>query len=142
MHLHYLASIILAALLAVSCSSLRQRPSVDIKISNESTNDLNWVCVLLDEREQCVGVLPAGVWKENLDAGLPKTHKSDTAFVEFVDEKDGWHYQDNSPNSERKLYRIPIDVSALRQISSGHYNVTFSILSFTEAKLQIEKEDK
>jgi hypothetical protein len=129
------------AMLVASCSSTPSRPSVDIKISNNSTNDLTWVRVRWDEGEQRAGVLPAGVWKVSLDAGLPKKPKSDTAFVEFVDDKDGWTYQ-GSPNSERKRYRIPVDVSPLRQLAAGYYRVTFSILSFTEAKLQIEKKDK
>lgn len=125
-------------MLLASCGTAPSGPSVDIRISNDSTNDLTWLSVRWDEGQQEAGVLSAGVWKESLDAGLPKKPKSDTAFVEFADDKDGWSDQ-GSPNSERKLYRIPVDVSPLRQLAGGHYRVTFSILSFTEAKLQIEK---
>jgi hypothetical protein len=72
---------------------------------------------------------------------LPKEGKSDTAFFEFVDDKDGWTSQAR-PNSERKQYRIPVDVSAVGRLSPGHYRLVFSILSFTEAKLKIEKNNK
>ena len=137
-YLHYFLGVAFALLVA-SCSSTSSRPSVDIKISNDSTNDLTWVRVCWDEGEQRAGVLPTGVWKVSMDAGLPKKPKSDTAFVEFADAKDGWT---GSDNSERKRYRLPLDVSALKRLSAGHYCVTFSILSFTEAKLQIEKKDK
>ena len=129
------------AMFVASCSITPPRPSVDIEIRNQSTNDLNWVGVHWDEGEQTAGVLPPGVSKVLLDAGLPRSPKADTAFMEFVDDKDGWTYQ-GKPNSERKHYRIPVDVSALKRLSSGHYCVTFSILSFTEARLQIEKKDK
>jgi hypothetical protein len=97
--------------------------------------------VLWDDGKQRAGVLPAGVSKVSLDAGLPKSPKSDTAFIEFSDRKDGWIYGAR-PNSQRKRYRVPIDVSALKRLSGGHYRVTFSILSFTEGKLQIERKEK
>jgi hypothetical protein len=129
------------AVLVVSCNTPSSRPSVDIDIRNDSTNRLNWVKVLWDEGEQTAGVMIPGASKVSLDAGLPKRPKSDTAFMEFVDDKDGWTYQ-NKPNSERKRYRIPVDVSALKRLSAGHYRVTFSILSFTEARLQIQKKEK
>jgi len=139
LHFRHLTSVIFTALVVVSCSSAPPRPVVDIKISNDSTNDLTWVRVCWDEGEESAGVLPAGIWKVSLDAGLPKKPKSETAFVEFADEKDDWTGKDNS---QRKRYRIPVDVSPLRQLTAGHYGVTFSILSFTEAKLQIEKKDR
>jgi len=141
-HLLHIISIILVSLLFVSCGSVQRGAIVDINISNDSANDLNWVRVRWDEGEQTAGVLPARASKISLDAGLPKAPKSDTAFVEFVDDKDGWDYHSKRPNSERKHYIIPVDVSALKRLSSGHYRVTFAILSFTEAKLQIEKKDK
>ena len=118
------------------------RPSVDIKISNDSTNDLTWVYVRWDEVEEYgAGVLPPGVSSVSLYDTLPKTPKSDIAFVEFVDAKDGWTGRDNS---KRKTYQIPLNVSALKRLSTGHYVVTFSILSFTKASLQIKikEEDK
>jgi len=138
--LHYLLTIAIAMLIA-SCSSTRSRPSVDIEIRNASTNDLNWVSVRWDEGEQTAGVMSAGASAVLLDAGLPKAPKSDTAFMEFVDDKDGWTYQ-GRPNSERKRYRIPVEVSPLKRLSAGHYRVTFSILSFTDAKLTIQKKEK
>ena len=127
--------------LVVSCNIPSSRPSVDIDIRNDSTNDLNWVSVLWDEGKQTAGVLRHGASSVSLDAGLPKKPKSDTAFMEFVDDSDGWIYQ-GRPTSERKRYRIPVDVSALKRLSAGHYRVTFSILSFTEARLQIQKKEK
>jgi hypothetical protein len=138
--LYFLAALGLT-ILAASCRIAPQQASVDIEIRNDSTNELEWVSVKWDDGEKSAGVLPPGVWKVELDAGLPKNPKSDTAFMEFVDDRDGWVYQAR-PNSERKRYRIPVDVSALKRLSPGRYHVTFSILSFTEATLQIEKQDK
>ncbi len=138
--LHYLVVVGLGIPI-VSCSIAPHRPSVDIEIRNDSTNALNWVTVQWDDREQTAGVMPSGVSKVSLDAGLPKAPKSDTAFVEFVDDKDGWTYN-GRPNSERKRYRLPVDISELKRLSAGHYRITFSILSFTEAKLHIQKEGK
>ena len=129
------------AMLFASCNVTPSRPSVDVAIVNDSSNRLNWVSVHWDEGEQSAGIMSPGVSKVFLDAGLPKAPRSDKAFIEFVDENDGWTYQDR-PNSERKHYRIPIDVSALKQLSSGHYEVTFSIRSFTEARLTIEKKEE
>ncbi|MEI9864809.1 MAG: hypothetical protein WDN00_09700 [Limisphaerales bacterium] len=129
------------AVLVMSCSIPSSRPSVDIDIRNDSTNDLDWVKVRWDDGGQSAGVLPVGVSKVSLDAGLPKSPKSDTAFIEFADDKDGWVYLAR-PNSERKRYSIPVDVSSLKRLSAGHYRVTFSILSFTEGKLLIERKDK
>ena len=126
----------------VSCSMTPRRPSVDIEIRNDSTNELNWMRVKWDEGEQSAGVMPPGKSAVLLDAGLPKAPKSDTAFMEFVDDKDGWTYSPGRPSSERRRYRIPVDVSALKQLSPGHYRVTFSVLSFTEARLQIQKKDQ
>lgn len=86
------------------------------------------------------GVLRPGIWNVFVDAGLPKHPKSDTAFIEFVDEKDGWVYGAR-PSAERKRYRLPVDVSPLKRLSTGRYKVTFSIQSLTEAKLWIEKKN-
>jgi hypothetical protein len=131
--------LILAVLVAVivSCSIAPRRPTVDIKISNDSTNDLNWVRVCWDDEKQTAGILSAGDWKVSLDTRLPEAPKSDTAFVEFVDDKDGWKYDGGTPNSERKHYRIPVDVSALKRLAPADYVVIFSILSLTEAKVVV-----
>ena len=138
--LYCFVAVAFAGLLA-SCSITPSRPSVDIDIRNDSTNHLNWVSVLWDEGKQTAGVMIPGASKVSLDAGLPKKPKSDTAFMEFVDDNDGWTYQ-GRPTSERKRFRIPVDVSALKRLSAGHYRVTFSILSLTEARLQIQKKEK
>ena len=130
-----------SAVLVMSCSIPSSRPSVDIDIRNDSTNHLNWVSVLWDEGKQTAGLMIPGASSVSLDAGLPKKPKSDTAFMEFVDDNDGWTSQ-GRPNSERRRYRIPVDVSALKRLSAGHYRVTFSILSFTEVRLQIQKKEK
>ena len=139
-HLSVFLAVLTATFAVISCSTMPRR-SVDIEIRNGSTNFLNWVAVLWDDGEQRAGVMPPGVSKISLDAGLPKSPKSDTAFIEFVDRNDGW-INGARPNSERKHYRIPVDVSPLKRLNSGHYRVTFSILSFTQAELKIEKKDK
>jgi hypothetical protein len=131
---------ILTTFAVISCSTTPRR-SVDIEIRNGTTNFLTWVAVTWDDGKQTAGVMPPGVSKINLDAGLPKAPKSETAFIEFVDRNDGW-INGARPNSERKHYRIPVDVAPLKRLSSGHYRVTFSILSFTQAELKIEKKDK
>jgi len=132
---------IFIAALGYSCAVHPAYQTVDIEIRNASTNRLNWVRVLWDEKQQTAGILIPGASSVSLDAGRPKNPKSDTAFMEFVDDHDGWAPQ-GRPTSERKRYRIPIDVSALKRLSSGHCRVTFSILSFTEARLQIQKREK
>ena len=137
--LRHLAAVAILISVAASCSTMRPRPSVDIDIRNDSTNALNWVRAQWDDREITAGVMIVGASSVYLDAGLPKSPKSDTVFIEFVDDKDGWT---GRANSERKRYRIPVDVSAVKQLSTGHYRVTFSILSFTEAKLTIAKKEK
>jgi len=137
--LRHLAAVAIVISVAASCSTMRPRPSADIDIRNDSANALNWVRVQWDDREITAGVMIVGASSVYLDAGLPKAPKSDTVFIEFVDDKDGWT---GRANSERKRYKIPVDASALNLLSAGHYRVTISILSFTEAKLQIEKKDK
>jgi hypothetical protein len=139
-HVSVFLAVLTATFAVISCSTTPRR-SVDIDIRNDSTNFLNWVAVLWDDGKQTAGVLPPGVSKISLDAGLPKSPKSDTAFIEFVDRNDGW-INGVTPNSERKHYRIPVDVSPLKRLTSGHYRVTFSILSFTQAELKIEKKNK
>jgi hypothetical protein len=136
--LRYFVAVALTMLIA-SCSSMRSRPSVDIDIRNDSTNALNWVSLQWDGRKITAGVMIVGASSVYLDAGLPKSPKSDTVFIEFVDDKDGWT---GKANSERKRYKVSVDASALKLLSAGHYRVTFSILSFTKARLQIQKKEK
>jgi hypothetical protein len=138
-HVSIFLAVLAATFAVISCSTM-SRPSVDIDIRNNSTNFLNWVAVLWDDGKQTAGVMPPGVSKISLDAGLPKSPKSDTAFIEFVVYNDGW-INGARPNSERKHYRIPVDVSPLKRLGSGHYRVTFSILSFSQADLKIEKKE-
>lgn len=135
----YLHHVVFVALLILLASCKTSPPSVDIEIRNDSTNDLNWVRVQWDDGEKTAGVLPPGISKVDLGANLPRAPKSYTAFMEFADENDGWDYKSGKPNSERKLYRIPIDVSPLKQLGSERYLVTFSVLSLAEAKLTIKK---
>ncbi len=129
-------------IIATGCNSLHPQATVDVSIRNDSTNYLDWVSVVWGSGEIRAGILPPGAGAKHYDAGLPKLVKTNIATLEFVDDNDRKLHalpMDRTALEKRKAYVIPIDVSALRQLSvGGHYHVTFVITSFTEAKLVID----
>src|SRR5690606_17147457 len=94
-------------------------------MSNESGIELNGARVVWEDREISFGILIKGGSATILGAGLPKSIASNTATVKFIE------------RSSRVPHEIPIDVSPLRRLAPGNYEVNFRILSLTEAKLEI-----
>jgi hypothetical protein len=139
-----ITALALTMVLAASCGTKRPATSVDITIQNDSTNNLDWVELVWGEGNLSVGVMSAGNGKTILDAGIPKS-ATDTATLEFVENNDPKLRAgptDRAALEARKKHSIQVDVSRLRRLAPGRYDVTFSILSLSEAKLRIEKMDE
>jgi hypothetical protein len=134
--------ILAVGLWGVACNS-PQRPTVDVTIRNDSTNHLDWVTVKWDEAEIPAGVMGSGKAVTILDAGLPKDATTNVAIFEFINEDDPGLNWDSGSNQEVRMRRekswrrVPVDVSRLLQLGPGHYEVTFRLLSLTNATVAV-----
>jgi len=119
----------------------------DITVQNDSTNHLDWAKIEWGDRDISVGVMPPGKGATLLDFGLPSGVKTNVAVIRFINEDApglGW---DSGSNDQVRARRetswtlLPIDVSRLLQLVDGYYEITFRILSLTNADIAIQKRE-
>ena len=114
--------------LLVSCSVHQREPVVlDIALQNATSIDLDWMKVDWDGPYVPGGIVPRGKSKTTLGAEPPKSDSATITFVEDVG---------------RQPHTIKLDVSRLKTLRSGHYRVTLSVSSLTEAKLVVDEHTK
>lgn len=131
------------ALCVVSCS--RTRPlRRDITIQNDSTNHLDWADVDWGGHTIEVGVLPPGIGKTILDAGIPVGVATNVAVLKFINEDEpglNWASGSNDEVRARRAkswMRVPVDASPLLRLGPGPCHITFRILSVTNAEVKVE----
>ena len=115
------------ALMASCGSSSRSNVSLDISVKNETSLSLNSVEVAWDGPSLVGGILSAGVEKTTLDVSPPR---SGVAVLTFVEESGG------KPHTNR------LDVSRLRRLSPGLYDVSIAIVSLDSLELRVRKRDE
>ena len=148
--MHTLRVIAFGTMLAVcvtSCSN-RARLSADISVQNDSTNHLDWAKVEWGGHSIDVGVMPPGKSATLLDFGLPSGVTTNTAVVEFINEDApglSWASGSNEEVRARRansVTRVPVDVTQLLRLSPEHYQITFQILSLTNATVLVKKDSR
>jgi hypothetical protein len=100
---------------------------LDISLKNETSLSLNSVDVAWDGPSLVGGILSAGVEKTTLDVSPPR---SDVAVLTFVEAIGG------KPHTNR------LDVSQLRQLSPGLYDVAIAIVSRDSAELRVREREE
>ncbi len=136
-----------AVVLATSCSMGRRQPIVDVTVQNNTTNQLGWAEVNWGEGSSIsVGVFAPHTGKTYYDTSFPKSVKTNIATIEFVDEEDARLHIGSEDERlalrKQSIRRVPVDVSPLRRLAPGHYHVTVSLLSLTNAELVIQTKPK
>jgi hypothetical protein len=133
---------------AVSCVTRPERV-VDLALRNGTAADLTRVTLVWSEWkfpfgtlrggdflvypgyvEMLRGLLPPTDFQAILNATSPAAATSDTAYLKFTEQTD--------KRAAKQERTIAIDASALKQLPPGRYVITFTIKSFTEAKLQVD----
>jgi hypothetical protein len=119
-------AVLVIATTAASCSNHENSDvSLDVSVSNATTTsywvDMDWQAVP-------VGILPPGISKTGLDVSPPNSN-----IVTLDLEAD---------TNRQHQTTIKTDISALRQLSPGHHDVTISIVSENQAKLLIDGHEK
>src|SRR5829696_3092957 len=138
--------VVFVAFFATSCSLGQRQPLLDVTVRNNTTNRLGWAELNWGEGSITVGIFPAGKGATFFDASLPKSTRTHTATIEFVNEDDprlqAASADERVSLKRRLIQKVPVDVSALQQLAPGHYHVTFSLLSLTNAELVIGSRQK
>ena len=124
-HFLFLAALVIV-ISGASCSHRESSSvSLDVSVSNATTTAY-WV--VLDWAAVPVGILSSGFSKTAKDVKPPT---KDTVTLDMTADTNRQHHA-----------TIKKDVSALRQLSSGHHDVTILIVSETEAKLLVDGNEK
>lgn len=141
-------AILILPLFLISCGS-KEHARIDITVQNASTNDLDWAEIDWGGHSLSVGVMPAGKSATLLDYGLPSGTKTNVAVIKFINENSpdlNWKSGSNEAVRARRANswtQVPVDVSRLLQLGKGRYEITFRILSLTNADVLIQsKENK
>jgi len=138
------------ALCTPACSSKlssRSQVGADITVQNDSTNHLDWAEVEWGDRSISVGVMPPGKGATFLDFDLPSDVRTNVAVIKCINEDTPGLSWDSGSNDEVRARRatswtrIPVDVRRLLQLGDGHYDVTFRILSLTNADVLVERRE-
>ena len=145
MKLSYIGAVL--ALCITSCSrNTHLNYDRNITIQNDSTNHLDWAKVDWGGRLLDVGVMPPGKGATYLNFNLPSGVTTNTAFIEFINEDAAglnWESGSNGEVRERRAHsatRIPVDVSKLLRLGTEHYDITFRILSLTNADVLVNNK--
>jgi hypothetical protein len=97
---------------------------MDISSKNETPLVVNRVEVNWDGPWVPGGILPPGISKTTLDVRPPR---SDVAVITFIEE------------ISRKPHTNRLDVSRLKRLAGGFYDVTLAIVSMDSVELRIRK---
>ena len=124
-HFAYLAALVIATSGASCSHHASSSVSLDVSVNNATTTGY-WV--ELDWQAVPVGILSPGISATALDVEPPS---SDTVTLDLIVDTNRQHHA-----------TIKRDVSALRQLSPGHHDVTISIVSEIQAKLLIDGHEK
>ncbi len=141
----------LALAFATSCtrntpSSPAPHPTQSLTIRNDSTNHLDWAQIRWGERVIELGVMPPGKGATFLDAGIPPGVTTNIAIIEFINEDAaGLNWKSGSNEEvrarrEKSWTRVPVDVSGLLRLGPGGSQITFRILSLTNADVLVDGE--
>jgi hypothetical protein len=135
------------ALCTLSCDG-NQQITPTITVQNDSTNHLDWVSVKWGDHRLDVGVMSPGTGATYLGVSLPTFVTTNVAIIKFINEDDpGLSSESGTPDEARarrvKSWRkVPVDVEPLLHLRPQHYDVTFRILSLTNAELQVNTTEK
>jgi len=113
----------------VVCGSGCSHSSVrmDISTKNEMPIAVNWVEVAWDGPSVVGGILSPGISKTTIDVKPPR---SDMAVITFIEE------------ISRKPHTNRLDVSRLKRLAPGFYDVTLAIVAVDSVELRVRKEER
>jgi hypothetical protein len=113
---------------------------------NNSTNHLDWAQIRWGDRVIELGVMSPGKDATFLDTGLPAGVTTNIAVIEFINEDAAgldWKSGSNEEVRARRgksWTRVPVDVSGLLRLGPGGSQITFRILSLTNADVLVDGE--
>jgi hypothetical protein len=139
---------ILAAvsLCASSCSSRDPLWEPDITVRNDSTNHLDWASVEWGSLSLGAGVMPPGTFSTSLYERIPSDITTNLAVIKFINEDSpGLNWESGSSEEVRSRRakswtEIPVDVSQVLLHRHEHCDITFRILSPTNAEVLIKRK--
>jgi len=149
--MHTGAKIALVCCILVTCMTSCSRngaPLHRVTYRNDSTNHLDWVRVEWGGRIFGVGVMAPGKSATVLDESLRTEVTTNVAIIEFINEDaTGMNWESGSNEEvrarrERAWTRVPVDVSQLLRLGPEPHDVTFRILSLTNADLMVKPRAK
>jgi len=126
---HTIRSLVLISIaLMASCSGpSRSNVSLDISVKNETSLSLDGVDVAWDGPSLVGGVMSAGVEKTTLDVSPPGSDVAVLTFNEAIG---------RNPHTNR------LDVSRLKRLSPGSYDVTIAIVSLDSLELRVREKEE
>jgi hypothetical protein len=120
-------ALITIALMASCGGPSRSNVSLDISVKNETSLSLDQVEVEWDGPSLVGGILSAGIEKTTLDVSPPGSDVAVLTFVEAIGRK---------PHTNR------LDVSRLKRLSPGLYDVTIAIVSLDSLELRVREREE
>ena len=136
---------------ATSCSrntshSPAQHPTRSLTFRNDSTNHLDWAQIRWGDRVIELGIMSPGKDATFLDTGLPAGVTTNIAVIEFINaDAAGLNWKSGSNEEvrarrEKSWTHVPVDVSGLLRLGPGGGQITFRILSLTNADVLLDGE--
>jgi hypothetical protein len=137
--------------ISVACMTSCSRNDVRLNrvtYQNDSTNHLDWVRVEWGGRIFRVGVMPPGNSATVLDESLRTEVITNVAIIQFINEDaTGMSWESGSNEEvrarrENSWMRVSVDVSQLLRLGPEPHDVTFRILSLTNADVMVKTRAK
>jgi hypothetical protein len=120
--------VLLAAILAIGCAKTQPKMTiVNITMSNNSSNALDWVKLDWAGPDVGGGIMSPGVWKTSVSVEWPAVS---TAKITFVDDK------------TRKPYSLEVSFASINErVRTGRcHHVTIRILDYDKADVICEEQ--
>jgi hypothetical protein len=140
-----LAILAVVLLCAISCRSRDPVWEPDITVRNDSTNHLDWASVEWGGHSLDVGVMHPGNEATYLYQRIPSDITTNLAVIRFINEDSpglNWKSGSNEEVRSRRAKswtEIPVDVSHVLLHRHERCDITFRILSLTNAEVLIQR---